>query len=158
MVTLRIEAETSSPDETRAVARCLGEGCRGGEVLLLIGDLGSGKTCFTQGLARGLAVPEDMRVTSPTFTLHAEYPGRLVLNHLDLYRLDDADSACGLGIEDMLGEPGTVTAIEWPEILENQLAGDRLEVRITDLGDNRRRVELSAFGPQHAGLLEQAMQ
>lgn len=152
-----VTVETSSPDETRSVACFLGEGCRGGEILLLMGDLGTGKTCFTQGLAVGLAVPETMRVTSPTFTLHAEYEGRLVLNHLDLYRLDDAESLDGLGIEDMLGEAGTVTAIEWPEILGGAFRGDRLEVRLTDLGDGRRSIEFSAFGPMHAKLIERVL-
>lgn len=155
---LSMRIETSSPDETRAAARYLGGLCGGGEVLLLIGDLGAGKTCFAQGLAQGLGVPEEMRVTSPTFTLHAEYPGRLVLNHLDLYRLDDAGAACGLGVEDMVGMPGTVTAIEWPEILAERLGGERLEVRLSDIGDGRRRIEFSAYGIRHADLLEQAMQ
>lgn len=155
--TLSMHVETSSPEETRSVAEFLGGKCRGGEVLLLIGDLGSGKTCFTQGLARGLGVPETLRVTSPTFTLHAEYAGRLVLNHLDLYRLDDADSLCGLGIEDLLGESGTVTAIEWPEILEQAFTGDRLEIRLTDMGDNRRRIEFSSFGRFHSGLVEEIL-
>lgn len=152
--TLSMYVETASPDETRAVAEYCGERCVGGEVLLLIGDLGAGKTCFTQGLARGLGVPEGMRVTSPTFTLHAEYEGRLVLNHLDLYRLDDPRSLDGLGVEDMVGEPGTVTAIEWPEILESAFKGERLEVRLNDVGENRRRIDFVAFGRLHAGLLE----
>lgn len=152
---LTMHVDSSSPEETRSIAEFLGGKCRGGEVLLLIGDLGSGKTCFTQGLARGLEVPQTLRVTSPTFTLHAEYGGRLVLNHLDLYRLDDVDSLCGLGIEDMLGEPGTVTAIEWPEILDSAFEGGRLEVRLTDTGDNHRGIDFSAFGPLHSELLEQ---
>ncbi len=63
---------TSSPEQTREMAAAIGERCRGGELLLLHGDLGSGKTCFTQGLARGLGVPADMRVTIPTFTLQLE--------------------------------------------------------------------------------------
>lgn len=150
--------ETSSPDETRQAARYLGECCAGGEVLLLMGDLGSGKTCFVQGLAMGLAIPEETRVTSPTFTLHAEYIGRLVLNHLDLYRLDeDVGLAGGLGIEDMAGEPGAVTAIEWPEVVAEKLRGDRLEVRFTDRGENRRRIDLAAYGPKHGELLEKLM-
>lgn len=154
---LSVGFETGSPEETRAVAACLGGCCEGGELLLLIGDLGAGKTCFVQGLARGLAVPENLRVTSPTFTLHAEYAGRLILNHLDLYRLDDAASADGLGIEDLAGEPGTVTAVEWPEVLAHVLGGDRLEIRLTAVGETRRRMDLSAFGPRHVALLERVM-
>lgn len=121
--------------------------------MLLIGDLGSGKTCFTQGLAAGLGVPPDMRVTSPTFTLHAEYCGRLVLNHLDLYRLDEPCQLDGLGIEDMLGDRTAVTAVEWPEMLAGGVGRERLEIRIADAGDGRREFSLAAFGRRHAGLL-----
>lgn len=154
---LVMSMETSSPEETRAIARRLGEVSAGGEVILLIGDLGTGKTCFAQGLAAGLEVPEDMRVTSPTFTLHAEYPGRLLLNHLDLYRLDDAPAAGALGVEDMAGLAGTVTAVEWPEVLTGLREGDRLEVRLFHVADNRRRIELASFGPMHTELLERAI-
>jgi ATPase, YjeE family len=145
---------TDSPEATRDAACSLGTLCRGGEVLLLIGDLGSGKTCFTQGLARGLDVPADIRVTSPTFTLHAEYPGRLVLNHLDLYRLDEPCQMEGLGVEDMLGDRDAVAAVEWPEMLADGVGRERLEIRIADTGDNRRSFALTAHGPRHVELLE----
>jgi ATPase, YjeE family len=153
---LQMTLTTSSPEETRGVAECLGRLCRGGEILLLIGDLGSGKTCFVQGLARGLDVAPGIRVTSPTFTIHAEYPGRLILNHLDLYRLDDPVSQDGLGIAEMLGQPGGVAAVEWPEMLADPVAGDRLEIRLEDTGEGRRRLDIAAFGPTHARLIEEA--
>lgn len=144
---------SSSPEETRQIATSLGALCGGGETFLLFGDLGAGKTCFVQGLAAGLEVDPGIRVTSPTFTIHAEYPGHLVLNHLDLYRLDEPASLEGLGIGDMLADSGAVTAVEWPEMLSDGVGGERLEIRITDIGEGRRQMELAAFGKRHARLL-----
>lgn len=148
--------ESASPDETRQIARALGSACRGGEVLLLYGDLGAGKTCFVQGLALGLGVDPDTRVTSPTFTIHAEYSGRVVLNHLDLYRLEDPVSFEGLGIGDMFADAGAVTAVEWPEMVEGGVGGERVEIRIVDTGEGRRSIEFSAYGAAHVTLLGEA--
>lgn len=145
---------SSSPDETRQIAAALGSLCGGGELFLLYGDLGAGKTCFVQGLAQGLEVDPALRVTSPTFVIHAEYPGHLLLNHLDLYRLDDPTSLEGLGLDDMLSDSGAVMAVEWPEMLADRAGGERLEVRLRDEGDGKRNVELTAFGPHHAKLLQ----
>lgn len=153
---MRMTAESSSPEETRLIARALGSACRGGEVLLLFGDLGAGKTCFVQGLAIGLGIDPGTRVTSPTFTIHAEYSGRVVLNHLDLYRLEDPVSLEGLGVGDMLADSGAVAAVEWPEMVAGGVGGERLEIRIVDLGDGRRSLEFSAYGRAHAALLGEA--
>lgn len=144
---------SESADDTRRLAAKLGGLAQGGEILLLFGDLGSGKTCFVQGLATGLGVSPETRVTSPTFTLHGEYPGRLVLNHLDLYRLDEPASLEGLGIDEMLVDKTAVTAIEWPELLGDMSRFGRLEVRIADAGEGRREFDLCAYGPASAALL-----
>ena len=144
---------STSPDETRALARRLGELCRGGEVILLRGDLGAGKTCFTQGLALGLDVDPLMRITSPTFTLHGEYPGRLILNHVDLYRLDDPCQADTLGIADLFDDPEAVLAIEWPELLGDAAAGDNLTVRLEHRGEGEREIAARAEGKRHRELL-----
>lgn len=144
---------SSSPERTRALAALLGSVCRGGETVLLFGDLGAGKTCFVQGLALGLGVPSSMPVTSPTFTLHAEYRGRLYLNHLDLYRLDAAESLERLGVGDLLADREAVTAIEWPELLAGGAGNERLEVRLVDRGGDERALEAAAFGAEHARLL-----
>jgi ATPase, YjeE family len=144
---------TDSPDETRRMAELIGKRCAGGEIILLYGDLGSGKTCFTQGLAVGLGVPAETRVTSPTFTLHGEYPGRLVLNHLDLYRLEDPAALEGLGLDEMFADKGAVTVVEWPEIM-GPFSGDRLDVRITDRGDGKRLFAMQAWGEKSAPLIQ----
>ncbi len=158
MVNATREFSSSSPEDTRALAERLGALCRGGETILLFGDLGAGKTCFVQGLAAGLLVPESLRVTSPTFTLHAEYPGRLVLNHLDLYRLDDPASAENIGVGDMLADRAAVTAIEWPEMLADGVGPERLEIRLQipreNAGERERLLRAAAFGRSHARLLE----
>lgn len=157
MKTMTAVIETHAPDATRAVGACLGRACAGGEIILLMGDLGAGKTCFVQGLASGLGV--ETWVTSPTFTIHGEYPGtKLVLNHLDLYRLDDPVSQEGLGLDDMLGEPGTVAAVEWPEMLAGGVDGGRLEVRLTDAGDGKRELAFRAYGAKHVDLLAKAVE
>lgn len=142
-----------SPEATRELGRALGASCAGGEILLLNGDLGSGKTCFAQGLALGLGIPAEMRIASPTFTIHAEYAGRLYLNHLDLYRLETPFQLDGLGIEDMLADPGAVTAVEWPDLMTPLLRGERLEIALADIGDSSREFAATAFGPRHRELL-----
>ena len=86
---MTLTAATSSVDETRALGAALAELARPGDVLLLCGDLGAGKTAFTQGYGRGLGVTDP--ITSPTFTLASRYDGRLELNHLDVYRLEQLD-------------------------------------------------------------------
>lgn len=146
---------TASPDATRALAETLGRLCVGGEVILLAGDLGAGKTCFVQGLARGLDIPAGKRVASPTFTLHGEYEGRLVLNHLDLYRLDDPAQLHGLGIDDFLADPGAVTAVEWPELLAETAGRERLDLRLEHVSESERRIGARASGRRHARLLRE---
>lgn len=106
---------THSPDETFALARGLGEQLKGGEVFLLEGELGAGKTVFAKGLAAGLGIdPAD--VTSPTFTLINVCEGRLRIYHIDLYRLD-AGAHQGLGLDEIFDDEKAVTVIEWAERL-----------------------------------------
>ena len=107
---------TRSANETFALARRIGSQLKGGEVFLLTGDLGAGKTVFAKGLAAGLGIdPAD--VTSPTFTLVNSYEGRLRFFHIDLYRLD-VGAHQGLGLEEMFDDANGVTVIEWAERLE----------------------------------------
>lgn len=151
---------TADAEESRIMAEALGRGCIGGEVMLLIGDLGAGKTSFTQGLARGLEVDPTKHVTSPTFTLHGEYPGRLILNHLDLYRLTDASAAMDLGVFDMIHDPHSVLAVEWPELIVDQIYNEYLQIRIDYAPDGEsedlsgRQITATAEGERHKTLLE----
>lgn len=121
-----LRARTASANDTRALATAVAGCVRDGDLLVLTGDLGAGKTCFTQGLARGLEI--DDRITSPTFALVAEHQGRLDLHHLDVYRLDDAGSALDLDLPELL-EAG-VTVIEWGERIAEILPADRLTIEL----------------------------
>lgn len=120
-------AATTSVDETRSLARALAGRLVVGDVLVLAGDLGAGKTAFTQGLARGLGVDEP--VTSPTFTIASRYDGdELVLHHLDVYRLDDVAETLDLDLPDLMDSG--VTVIEWGEQILDALPADRLVIRL----------------------------
>jgi len=144
----RLEVASDSPRRTRAVAAALADLVDIGDLLILSGDLGAGKTCFTQGLGRGLGI--DQRITSPTFTLANRYPGRLLLHHLDVYRLDSVAETLDLDLPDLL-ESG-VTVIEWGERIAAVLPPDHLVValRFPDLdvesSDDRRIIEFVANG------------
>jgi tRNA threonylcarbamoyladenosine biosynthesis protein TsaE len=118
---------TGSAAETRRLAKVLGTMVESPLVIAMSGDLGSGKTTFVQGLARGLDVPETYIVTSPTFTLVNEYPGRLPLYHVDLYRIEDPLDAEDFGLFEILGNGGVVV-IEWAEHLGNELPAERLDI------------------------------
>lgn len=139
----------------QAVGEQLGRACQGGEVFLLSGSLGSGKTCFTQGLARGLGVPEGERVTSPTFILHSQYEGRLLLNHIDAYRLSDSHQP-DPGLDEIFGQPGTVCAVEWSEYLP-YLPHDHLGIHLTITGITTRQIRFTPVGALHTHLLERVM-
>jgi tRNA threonylcarbamoyladenosine biosynthesis protein TsaE len=119
------------PEGTARLAEAASGLLRGGEVLLLYGKLGAGKTCFTQGLCRGLGV--DQEVVSPTFTLVNSYSGRLLVHHLDFYRVQPGDDPADIGIPDILDqvyEGGAVVVAEWPDLLIPELGEDfpRLEL------------------------------
>ncbi len=135
------EALTRSEAETESLAAELAASFRGGEVVLLSGELGAGKTVFVRGLARGVgADPED--VASPTFVLLTRYPGRLTLHHADLYRLVGGDDR-ELGLEELPGPRG-VLAIEWAERLSALPWDPARAVRVTleHAGDDARRVRI----------------
>jgi tRNA threonylcarbamoyladenosine biosynthesis protein TsaE len=128
---------SGSPDETRAVGERLGARLASGAVVACIGDLGAGKTCFLQGLARGLGVTSP--VTSPTFVLVNQYRGRLPVYHVDAYRTETMTELLDLGIEEFLHGDG-VTVIEWADKLLPLLPARTITVTITGLGDEPRRI------------------
>ena len=137
-------ATTTAVDDTKAVGAALAALAQPGDIVLLSGDLGSGKTAFTQGFAAGLGVTE--QVVSPTFTLARDYDGRLRLHHLDVYRLDHLQEAIDLGLAE-LTDDGGVTVIEWGEVVIPTIPPDYLEVRLSyGEGDDDRLVELVTVG------------
>jgi tRNA threonylcarbamoyladenosine biosynthesis protein TsaE len=146
-----VTIRTDSPDATRAVAAALGELLVAGDLVLLVGDLGAGKTAFVQGLARGLGVEEP--VTSPTFTIVQEYAGRLPLAHVDVYRLDRVQDLYDLGFEELVDDG--VTVVEWGDLVEQVVPAEHLVVRIEPgAADNERVLELSYHGSRWLGRRE----
>ena len=140
------EIITHSSKQTHALGRCLGQQLKYGIALRLCGDLGSGKTCFVQGLARGLEVPDAYEITSPTYTLINEYPGRLPLYHADLYRLDGSVDAEMLGLWEVF-DSQSVAAVEWSERLAEEEWPERhLKIDFTIIDDDRRRIQLIGYG------------
>lgn len=143
-----LTGRTKSPEETRALAAAIAPLLRAGDLLILSGDLGGGKTAFVQGLAAAMGIGE--AVTSPTFVLAQTYAGgALRLHHLDLYRLDSAAEVMDLAIPELLADRA-VTAIEWGERFLGQLPPEYLQIRFAlgDVGDSPdvRIIELDARG------------
>jgi tRNA threonylcarbamoyladenosine biosynthesis protein TsaE len=136
-----------SPDEdyTYLLGFKIGTLLHSGDILTLRGDLGAGKTLLTRGMARGLGIPPEIPITSPTFTFINEYEGRLHLYHLDLYRLSDSDELETLPWKEALFGKG-VAVIEWPERLGEELPKKRLEIHILITGDTTRTLLLGARG------------
>ena len=142
---------SADADATAALGARVGERLFEGAVVLLSGDLGAGKTCFTQGVARALGVTG--AVQSPTFVIVQEYPdARVPLRHADLYRLNREEDLLSAGIEERVGYDGA-WVIEWADRFPNLWPADRLDVRLSHV-DGGRRVEAVATGPMHARLLE----
>src|SRR3954470_14012174 len=134
--------ETSSEQETADAGERFASSLAAGDVILLTGQLGAGKTAFVRGLAAGLgASPDD--VSSPTFTLIQEYSGgRATLHHVDLYRLEPVEIA-DLGLDELISG-NAVVAIEWAERWRER-PGDAFEVKIEDAGGDRRRIEIDRY-------------
>ena len=140
-----------SPAETREVAARLGAVLEPGDVVALRGELGAGKTEFVRGLAVGLGVPQDA-VASPSFALAYEYPGRLTLVHLDLYRLAEISPEFLPDVEDYLTGP-QVVAVEWAERLGKLLPPEHLDVLLVITGEEERQLTLTGHGPRWGGLI-----
>jgi tRNA threonylcarbamoyladenosine biosynthesis protein TsaE len=136
-MTSRLRTESGSADETLGVAGAIGDLLRAGDVVVLAGDLGSGKTTFAKGIGRALSVAEP--VVSPTFTIVRQYEGRLPLVHVDVYRLDHLQELHDLGLEELIdGE--AVTLVEWGDVVTAYLPPERLEVRLEAGDDDDERV------------------
>ncbi len=149
------EIETASPEETEALGEALGRTAAGGELLGLVGELGSGKTCLVRGLAAGLGIDPE-HVHSPTFVIVREHHGgRLVLQHVDLYRLERVAGDEPL-LREVLYGPG-VAAVEWFDRLPPEAGEEALIVTLRHGAGDRRVVLLESRGERHAQWLEDAL-
>ncbi len=143
--------QTKSEQETISFGTSIGKKAFAGMLILLYGDLGSGKTQLTKGIAQGMDIKDT--ISSPTYTILFEHPGELPLYHFDLYRISDDDDFFEIGGYEYLAKSG-VCVIEWPEriIWEEH---DRLEVHINIVDDNIRNMELKAFGKKYSDWLDE---
>jgi len=153
MTSKQINIKTHSTDETRKLGQKIGILIKQPLVIALTGDLGSGKTAFVQGLAKGLAVPDGYYITSPTFTLINEYPGRYPLVHVDLYRLETIDGLEDIGLDEML-HGQAVLAIEWADKLWDGLPAEHLLITLEIIDDDRRTLGLNATGQNVVNLIK----
>ena len=140
---------TGSAEATQVIAARLAALVRAGDLIVLCGDLGAGKTTFTQGFGGALGVVDP--ITSPTFTIANRYEGALVVNHLDVYRLAHIDEVADLGLAELVDDR-SVTLIEWGDAIAGALAGGYLEVRISlGEGSDDRTLEFRPVGMEWQG-------
>ena len=131
-------------DETKRFGIHLGKTAQPGDVITLAGDLGAGKTTLTQFIGQGISVPEKYYITSPTFSLLHEYPGRIPLYHMDLYRIS-SDEIIELGFEDFLYGRG-LAVVEWPDRLDDLTPENRLHIELGFISETSRTAELFFHG------------
>jgi tRNA threonylcarbamoyladenosine biosynthesis protein TsaE len=145
----RAELFSASEGETRRLGERLGSLCAPGDLILLEGGLGAGKTALAQGIGRGLGVAG--AINSPTFTLVKEYRGHIPLYHFDLYRLDDPEQALDLGIDDYLEGEG-VCVVEWAERAAALWPDDHLRIGFVIAGPTERQLHVEGHGPRASAL------
>jgi tRNA threonylcarbamoyladenosine biosynthesis protein TsaE len=142
---MHLAIESTSPQMTKRMGSAFARYLLADDCIALTGGMGSGKTCFVQGIAEGLGVPRDVPVTSPSFTLVNRYRGRLILFHVDLYRLDQDTDFDDLELDEIVHDDGVVV-IEWPQIAMPRLS--KIDLRITFSWDMRneniRRLEFAS--------------
>lgn len=149
--------QSASGEETVSLGQSLGKILREGDMVALVGELGSGKTCFTKGIARGLGVPPEVVVTSPSFSLVNEYEaGGMILHHMDIYRLENRGEFMSAGLEEVLFGDGVAVmewADRWPEVLPEY----SIMVEFTILDDRSRNITFSGQHPRAEEIIEQFM-
>jgi tRNA threonylcarbamoyladenosine biosynthesis protein TsaE len=133
---------SKNPTETNYIGKIIGENLTHGDIVALIGELGAGKTSLTQGIARGLGVPEEYQITSPSFTLINEYHGKATLYHFDLYRLKGPVDLEDVGYEEYISGNG-VKVIEWADKIINILPDDTLFISFTYIDENERELSIT---------------
>jgi tRNA threonylcarbamoyladenosine biosynthesis protein TsaE len=139
---LHVTLISGNPEETFLIGMTIGENLDVSDVVALVGELGTGKTRLTQGIARGIGVPEGNRITSPSFTLINEYQGRMILYHFDLYRLAGIRDIEDMGYEDYLFGDG-VCVIEWADKIKDLLPDQTLFISLKYLDANKRKIVIS---------------
>ena len=152
---MELELVTGKPEETQEIGRRIGALSQPGDVILMTGDLGSGKTCLTQGIAQGLGIRE--HALSPTFVIMREMHGRLPLYHVDLYRLDRLEETEDLGLDDYFYDGG-VSVVEWAEKAMSLMPSERLLIEIEYVSDTHRKIRLRPIGTRYEEIVGQLRQ
>jgi tRNA threonylcarbamoyladenosine biosynthesis protein TsaE len=146
--------QTKSTSETVRIGKRIGSLLRPGDVVALVGELGTGKTQFIKGLAEGLGLGKPTYISSPSFTLINEYPGRVPFYHIDLFRLTSEKEAEELGLEEYFQGEG-ITAIEWADRIPSLLPDENLWIHIYYTGKNTRSLEIIGKGDRYEKLIEE---
>ena len=149
---MRFDINISNLEETQALAHKLAGIVEPQDTITLEGDLGAGKTTFTQAFAKGLGITRT--VNSPTFTIMKQYSGRIPLNHLDVYRLEDSDEDLGW---DEIFYGDAVTVVEWAHLIERDLPSERLAIEIRRVDENARVITLIPSGKRYELLCEELL-
>lgn len=136
---------SGSCEDTKSLGEKIGRMLHSKFIICLSGELGSGKTSFVQGLATGLDVPGKYYITSPTYSIIHEYPGRLALFHIDLYRIREKEEIYETGLYEILDRTG-IFAIEWPNLLTEALPSDYMMIDFQIEGDHTRKIGITARG------------
>jgi tRNA threonylcarbamoyladenosine biosynthesis protein TsaE len=146
-----------SAEHTRRLGNSLGKLLQGGEIIGLVGELGTGKTCFVRGLTEGLGVSRATWIRSPTFTLVNEYHGRLPIYHIDLYRIESTDELEELNLREYLYSSG-VSLIEWFEYFPAGEVDDHLEIKLAYREGSKRQVTFIPRGARYEELINELRQ
>lgn len=149
---MEVEITASSDRATKALGQKIGAGIVSRISMGVSGELGAGKTTFIKGLAKGLEVPDHYYITSPTYTVINEYPGRIPLIHMDLYRLSDSEELEYLGFDDLIGSCAVI-AVEWPEIIDETIFALDLKISIVTDSDFNRKISIIGTGLKGKKLL-----
>lgn len=142
--TAKIEVISGSARETFEIARHIGDKAKSGDFFALSGELGSGKTCFTKGLASGLGVSDQYQITSPTFTLINEYPARCKLYHFDVYRLNGYSELEDLGFDEYLTSNGVIV-VEWAEKIAQLIPDESIFINFEYVAENSRKIVIQGL-------------
>lgn len=143
---MQLTRETTSVETTHALGAALGRSLMGGVAIGIVGPLGAGKTHLVKGIAAGNGAVDPRKITSPTFTLIHEYPGRLRLYHVDAYRLRGPSELIALGFDELIGSD-SVVAVEWADRVRAAMPTDTLWIEMTSLDETSRRLALEAVSP-----------
>ncbi len=148
-----LEFVSHSYEETYLFGESVGASLFPGTIIALTGELGCGKTSFVKGLASGMGISKNYYITSPTFTLINEYPGRLPLCHVDLYRIFSVDDLHGIGLDEILNR-GSVVAIEWADKMDEKYFSQNFTVHFEFIDDNSRQISITPYGDEAVSLLK----